>query len=230
MANAYYQLPNGRVACVDGETDFPPNHLALNEPNGLLAIGGDLSLGRLLNAYRAGIFPCFNAGEPILWWSPNPRMVLFPHELKLANSLKKTLKKEQFEVRFNTSFRAVISACSEVKRTEQNGTWISADMVDAYCALFDAGHAVCAECWQNKQLVGGCYGVKIGLAFYGESMFHRVSNASKVAFVHLVQHLKNDGVGMIDCQMNTPLLSSFGAREISREAFNSKLAELTQQP
>ena len=103
-------------------------------------------------------------------------------------------------------------------------------MVDAYCALFDAGHAVCAECWQNKQLVGGCYGVKIGLAFYGESMFHRVSDASKVAFVQLVQHLKNDGVGMIDCQMNTPLLSSFGAREISREAFNSKLAELTQQP
>ena len=230
MANAYYQLPNGRVACVDRETDFPPNHLALNEPNGLLAIGGDLSLGRLLNAYRAGIFPWFNAGEPILWWSPSPRMVLFPHELKLANSLKKTLKNELFEVRFNTSFRAVISACSEVKRTEQNGTWISADMVDAYCALFDAGHAVCAECWQNKQLVGGCYGVKIGLAFYGESMFHRVSDASKVAFVHLVQHLKNDGVGMIDCQMNTPLLSSFGAREISREAFNSKLAELTQQP
>jgi leucyl/phenylalanyl-tRNA--protein transferase len=230
MANAYYQLPNGRVACVDGETDFPPNHLALNEPNGLLARGGDLSLGRLLNAYRAGIFPWFNAGEPILWWSPSPRMVLFPHELKLANSLKKTLKNELFEVRFNTSFRAVISACSEVKRTEQNGTWISADMVDAYCALFDAGHAVCAECWQNKQLVGGCYGVKIGLAFYGESMFHRVSDASKVAFVHLVHHLKNDGVGMIDCQMNTPLLSSFGAREISREAFNSKLAELTQQP
>ena len=230
MANAYYQLPNGRVACVDGETDFPPNHLALNEPNGLLAIGGDLTLGRLLNAYRAGIFPWFNAGEPILWWSPSPRMVLFPDELKLANSLKKTLKKELFEVRFNTSFRAVIKACSEVKRTEQNGTWISADMVDAYCALFDAGHAVCAECWQNKQLVGGCYGVKIGLAFYGESMFHRVSDASKVAFVHLVQHLKNDGVGMIDCQITTPLLSSFGAREISREAFNSKLAELTQQP
>ena len=230
MANVYYQLPNGRVACVDGETDFPPNHLALNEPNGLLAIGGDLSLGRLLNAYRAGIFPWFNAGEPILWWSPNPRMVLFPDELKLANSLKKTLKKELFEVRFNTSFRAVISACSEIKRTKQNGTWISADMIDAYCALFDAGHAVCAECWQNKQLVGGCYGVKIGLAFYGESMFHRVSDASKVAFVHLVQHLKNDGVGMIDCQMNTPLLSSLGAREISREAFNSKLAALTQQP
>ena len=229
MANAYYQLPSGRVACVDGETDFPPNHLALNEPNGLLAIGGDLSLGRLLNAYRAGIFPWFNAGEPILWWSPSPRMVLFPDELKLANSLKKTLKKELFEVRFNTSFRAVISACSEVKRTEQNGTWISADMVDAYCALFDAGHAVCAECWQNKQLVGGCYGVKIDGVFYGESMFHRVSDASKVAFVHLVHHLKNDGVGMIDCQMNTPLLSSFGAREISREAFNSKLAELTQQ-
>ena len=230
MANAYYQLPNGRVAFVDGETDFPPNHLALNEPNGLLAIGGDLSLGRLLNAYRAGIFPWYNAGEPILWWSPSPRTVLFPDELKLATSLKKTLKKELFEVRFNTSFRAVISACSEVKRTEQNGTWISADMVDAYCALFDAGHAVCAECWQNKQLVGGCYGVKIGLAFYGESMFHRVSDASKVAFVHLVQHLKNDGVGMIDCQMNTPLLSSFGAREISREVFNSKLAKLTQQP
>jgi leucyl/phenylalanyl-tRNA--protein transferase len=230
MANAYYQLPNGRVACVDGETDFPPNHLALNEPNGLLAIGGDLSLGRLLNAYRAGIFPWFNAGEPILWWSPSPRMVLFPHELKLANSLKKTLKKERFEVRFNSSFRAVISACSEVKRTEQNGTWISAEMVDAYCALFDAGHAVCAECWQNKQLVGGCYGVKIDGVFYGESMFHRVSDASKVAFVHLVQHLKNHGVEMIDCQMNTPLLSSFGAREISRDEFNMKLAQMTAEP
>jgi leucyl/phenylalanyl-tRNA--protein transferase len=230
MANAYYQLPSGRVACVDGETDFPPNHLALNEPNGLLAIGGDLTLGRLLNAYRAGIFPWFNAGEPILWWSPSPRMVLFPDELKLANSLKKTLKKERFEVRFNTSFRAVISACSDVKRTEQNGTWISADMIDAYCALFDAGHAVCAECWQNEQLVGGCYGVKIDGVFYGESMFHHVSDASKVAFVHLVQHLKNHGVEMIDCQMNTPLLSSFGAREISRDEFNMKLAQMTAEP
>jgi leucyl/phenylalanyl-tRNA--protein transferase len=154
-------------------------------------------------------------------------MVLFPDELKLSQSLKKTLKKERFEVRFNTSFRAVIRACSEVKRTEQNGTWISANMVDAYCALFDAGHAVCAESWQNEQLVGGCYGVKIDGVFYGESMFHRVSDASKVAFVHLVHHLKNHGVEMIDCQMNTPLLSSFGAREISRDQFNMQLAQIT---
>ncbi len=230
MAQAYYQFPNGRVACVDGDSDFPPPTEALSEPNGLLAVGGDLSTTRLLKAYRAGIFPWFNADEPVLWWSPSPRMVLFPDELRISTSLKKTLNKQRFEIRFNSAFRDVISACSQVKRAEQHGTWISADIIDAYCALFDAGHAISAEAWLGNDLVGACYGVKIGRAFYGESMFHLVSDASKVAFVHLVQHLKNMGVAMIDCQMNTPLLSSLGGREIDRDEFNAKLAKLINCP
>lgn len=228
MTQAYYQFPNGRVACIDGQVDFPPPSQALSEPNGLLAVGGDLSKTRLLKAYQAGIFPWFNAGEPLLWWSPNPRMVLFPKELKISRSLNKTLRKEPFEIRFNTAFRAVIQACKQVQRAEQNGTWISADIVAAYCALFDAGYAICAEAWLNNKLVGGCYGVKIGRVFYGESMFHLVSDASKVAFVHLLQHLTENGVAMIDCQMHTPLLSSLGGREISRDEFSLKLALLTQ--
>ncbi|MBZ4200635.1 MAG: leucyl/phenylalanyl-tRNA--protein transferase [Methylotenera sp.] len=230
MAQAYYQFPNGRVACVDGDTDFPPLSEALTEPNGLLAAGGDLSTARLLKAYRAGIFPWFNADEPVLWWSPSPRMVVFPDELKISHSLKKTLRKQLFEIRFNTAFRAVISACSEVKRPEQNGTWINADIIDAYCALFDAGHAISAEAWLDNRLVGACYGVKIGRAFYGESMFHLVSDASKVAFVHLVQHLKSADVAMIDCQMNTSLLASLGGREIGRDEFCLRLTQLTNSP
>ncbi|MEQ1766134.1 MAG: leucyl/phenylalanyl-tRNA--protein transferase, partial [Methylotenera sp.] len=197
MSYAYYELPNGRVASIDDDCDFPPLAHALAEPNGLIAIGGDLSFDRLLRAYRQGIFPWFSEGEPLMWWSPNPRMVLLPSELKISDSLKKTLKNSAFEFRFNTAFREVITACSNTKRSGQPGTWISADIIEAYCALFDAGYAMSAECWLDNKLVGGCYGVKIGKMFYGESMFHHVSNASKVALVKLVEKLKAENVGLI---------------------------------
>lgn len=226
MSHAYYQLANGRVAAIDGDCDFPPLEYALTEPNGLIAIGGDLSFNRLLSAYQQGIFPWFSDGEPIMWWSPNPRMVLFPNELKISNSLKKTLKNCPFDIRFNTVFRQVITACSNTARKGQPGTWITEDIIDAYCTLHNAGYAISAECWLDNTLVGGCYGVKIGNMFYGESMFHHVTDASKVAFVRLVQKLKDEGVGLIDCQMKTAHLASFGAKEISRDDFIRQLSVL----
>lgn len=230
MSHGYYQLPTGKVAAIENDCPFPPLSQALTEPNGLIAIGGDLSTARLLNAYSQGIFPWFNAGEPLMWWSPNPRMVLFPNELKISNSLKKTLKKDSFEIRFNTAFRQVITACSDAKRSaqvsNQSNTWISKEMINAYCNLHHIGHAICMESWLNNQLVGGCYGVLINKMFYGESMFHTQTDASKVAFVHMVNHLKNQGIGMIDCQMKTPLLTSFGGREIDREEFMQNLTRL----
>lgn len=226
MSYAYYQLPNGRVASIESDCEFPPLSFALKEPNGLIAIGGDLSLARLLNAYKHGIFPWFSEGEPIMWWSPNPRMVLFPTELRISKSLQKTLKNKSFEVRFNTNFRSVISACSHTPRDGQPGTWITEDIINGYCAMHDAGYAVSAECWLDNQLVGGCYGVKIGNMFYGESMFHHVADASKVAFVALVEKLKSEGIGMIDCQMKTAHLASFGAREIERDDFIKQLSLL----
>lgn len=226
MSYTYYQLPNGRVASIDGSCQFPPVTEALTEPNGLIAIGGDLSLTRLLDAYQHGIFPWFSDGEPILWWSPDPRMVLFPCELKISSSLKKTIKNKGFEVRLNTAFREVITACSNVLRGNQHGTWITQDIIDAYCRLHDAGYAISSETWLNGKLVGGCYGIKIGSMFYGESMFHHVTDASKIAFVYLVDYLKTQGVKLIDCQMNTAHLASLGAREISREDFISRLSTL----
>lgn len=222
----HYQLPGGKVAAIEGSCPFPPLEQALNKPNGLIAIGGDLSAARILSAYRQGIFPWFSDGEPILWWSPDPRMVLFPDELKISRSLAKTLKKHPFEPRMNTAFQAVMQACSQTSRPGQDGTWISAQMIDAYCELHAQGYAISSESWLDGKLVGGCYGVKIGKMFYGESMFHHVTDASKVAFVHLVEHLKTQGVGMIDCQMKTPLLTSFGGREIPRTAFLQTLTEL----
>ena len=226
MSNSYYQLSTGRVAAIDAHCPFPPLECALTEPNGLIAIGGDLSATRLLSAYKQGIFPWFNEGEPIMWWSTNPRMVLFPAELKISNSLKKTLKKNLFEVRFNTAFKEVMTACSQSPRDGQGGTWISPEMIKAYTKLHKLGHAICMESWLHNKLVGGCYGVIINKMFYGESMFHHVTDASKIAFVHLVQHLQNQGVGMIDCQMKTPLLASFGGREIERELFVQNLIKL----
>jgi leucyl/phenylalanyl-tRNA---protein transferase len=209
----YYQLSTGRVAALDSNGEahcaFPPSDSALSEPNGLIAIGGDLSAARLLSAYKQGIFPWYNEGEPIMWWSPNPRMVLFPDELKISTSLKKTLKKNLFEVRFNTAFREVMTACSQTPRGEHN-----------------LGYAMSMESWLDNQLIGGCYGIKIGHMFYGESMFHTQTDASKIAFVHLVNYLKNQGVGMIDCQMKTALLASFGGREIERGEFAIRLKNL----
>ena len=230
MSHAYYQFETGRVAAIEGDCAFPPLNQALTEPNGLIAIGGDLSAARLLNAYKQGIFPWFNAGDPIMWYSPNPRMVLFPNALKISSSLKKTINSNAFDTRINTNFAAVISACSQTPRYNPNGalagTWITDEMIAAYCELHAQGYAICAESWQDGKLVGGCYGVKIGRLFYGESMFYTKTDASKVAFVHLVKYLINQQVGMIDCQMKTPLLASFGGREIAREDFINELQAL----
>ncbi len=230
MASAYYKLPSGYVLALDDETTFPALSDALTEPNGLIAIGGDLNAARLLSAYRQGIFPWFNVGEPVMWWSPDPRMVLYPDELKISKSLAKTLKHNHqvgtYKTRINTAFQAVITACSNTPRNDQPGTWITDEMLSAYCNLHTQGYAVSAETWLNDELVGGCYGVKIGRMFYGESMFHTQPNASKIAFVYLVEWLKEQQVGMIDCQMKTPLLSSFGGREINRDDFIQTLTKL----
>lgn len=224
----YYQLPTGRVAALDADTPFPPIEYALAEPNGLIAIGGDLSSQRILAAYQQGIFPWFNEGKPILWWSPNPRMVLLPEELKISKSLAKRLKKQDYEVKFNQHFRQVMEACANVSRDQQHGTWITPEMIDAYCELHAQGYACCAETWIDNKLVGGLYGMVINRMFYGESMFHYVTDASKIAFVHMVNYLKQQSVGMIDCQMNTAHLASLGAKEIDRDLFISTLRALTQ--
>ncbi len=226
MCAAYYQYATGRVAALERHDPFPDVHQALSEPNGLLAIGADLSPERLLQAYQLGIFPWFNANEPILWWSPSPRMVLFPNELKISHSLRKRLKKPDYEVRFNTAFAEVMQACASAQRPGQDGTWIHDDMLQAYYKLHQLGYAHSAETWIDGELCGGLYGLAIGKMFFGESMFHHVSDASKLAFVHLVQHLHASGVGMIDCQMKTAHLASLGAREISRQLFLKQLQEL----
>lgn len=205
--------------------DFPPLERALREPNGLLAAGGDLSPDRLLQAYRRGIFPWFSRAEPILWWSPDPRMVLLPGELRIPRSLRKTLRKGDFEVRADTAFEPVIDACG-APRPAQRGTWITPEMKLAYTRLHRLGVAHCVETWRAGELIGGLYGVAIGRMFYGESMFSRANDASKIALVHLVWQLREWQFGMIDCQMNTPLLASFGAREITRAEFTRRVSEL----
>lgn len=211
-----------------GESCFPPVDTALAHPNGLLAKGGDLSLPRLLDAYRHGIFPWFSTGQPILWWSPAPRMVLYPQELNISRSMRKRLKQQDYEVRYNTALREVMQACAETVRPDQDGTWITGPMIEAYAKLQELGHALSAETWIDGQLAGGLYGVRIGRMFFGESMFHRVSNASKIAFIHLVQELQRQGCGLIDCQMHTSHLASLGAREIPRREFCRQLAELIE--
>jgi leucyl/phenylalanyl-tRNA--protein transferase len=208
---------------------FPPLDTALEYPNGLLAAGADLSPRRLLDAYRRGIFPWFAEGEPILWWSPNPRMVLFPTELRVSRSLAKRLRRRDYEVRADTAFRSVMEGCA-APRAGQSGTWITRPMIDAYMALHEAGYAHSVETWIAGELVGGLYGVAIGRVFYGESMFTRVPDASKVAFVHLVRQLAEWGFGLIDCQMRTAHLASLGAREISRPNFTSRLRDLLNYP
>ncbi len=207
------------------DAPFPPIGRALRTPNGLLAAGGDLSAKRLLEAYRHGIFPWFNPGEPILWWSPDPRMVLIQGEFKISRSLAKVLRNAPYEVRTDTSFEAVMRACA-APRDGHQGTWIDEDMIAAYCALHRLGYAHSVEVWMEGNLVGGLYGVGIGRMFYGESMFSRVSNASKIALAHLSRQLERWQFGMIDCQMNTPHLASLGAREIPRSEFIARLQEL----
>jgi leucyl/phenylalanyl-tRNA---protein transferase len=207
------------------DTPFPPVEQALANPNGLLAAGGDLSAGRLLDAYRHGIFPWFSGGDPILWWSPDPRMVLFPSEIKISRSLRKTLHRGQYEIRVDTSFEQVMRACA-MPRNKQNGTWIQEEMIAAYLNLHKLGHAHSVETWMENELVGGLYGISIGRMFYGESMFSRRTDASKIALAHLAAHLNRWDFGMIDCQMNTAHLASMGAREIPRAQFIIRLKKL----
>ena len=189
------------------------------DDEGLLAYGGDLSVNRLLSAYTKGIIPWFNDDDPILWWSPNPRFVLYPDELKISKSLKRTIKKGIFEIRYNTSFVQVLIECANASRPDQDGTWITSDMIEAYSDLHRDGWAHSFEAWVDGELVGGGYGVVIGDIFCGESMFAKRSDASKVAFVDLVQRLKENGFSLIDSQIHTPYLESFGAKHISRDEY-----------
>jgi leucyl/phenylalanyl-tRNA--protein transferase len=217
------------LSWLDGDEPFPPPERALRNPNGLLCAGGDLSRERLLNAYRHGIFPWYSGDEPILWWSPDPRMVLFCEELKVARSLAKNIRNKGFEVRIDFAFSTVIRACAGPREGEP-GTWLSKDMQAAYLALHRAGHAHSFETWQAGELVGGLYGVAIGRMFYGESMFSRATDASKVALVALVEELRGRGFPLIDCQQRTPLLASLGAREIPRRQFLRRVAALVNYP
>ena len=232
-----------------GASFFPPVETALADPNGLLAMGGDLSPARLLDAYRHGIFPWFNPGEPILWWSPDPRMVLVPGEVRVTRSLAKRMRNAGFELRVDTAFAEVMRACAAPRSPGgrvsggvplaaaapsegegEGGTWISPAMIAAYTRLFEAGYAHSVETWRDGRLVGGLYGVAIGRMFYGESMFSREPDASRVALVRLARQLQQWEFGLIDCQMETPHLASMGARTLPRALFVERLAELVNLP
>ena len=196
---------------------FPPVTLA--DENGLLAVGGDLSPERLLLAYKSGIFPWFNPGEPIIWYSPDLRMVLYPSQLKVSKSMRKILDKGDFKVTFNQNFKQVIANCKNIKRKDALGTWITDEMEQAYIKLHNLGIAKSVEVWQNNELVGGLYGIDLGTVFCGESMFSKRSNASKIAFYYLVQKLESKHYKLIDCQVYNPFLASLGAVEIPRDVF-----------
>lgn len=210
------------------KTDFPDAELALREPDGLLAVGGDLSVERLIAAYQQGIFPWYSEGQPVLWWSPDPRMVLKPQDIKVSRSLAKTMRKQDFKITFDQDFRKVISACSKPrleKGLQESGTWILDEMIEAYVKLHEAGYAHSVECWQENKLVGGLYGVAIGKVFFGESMFSRVSDASKIAFVFLSRQLQQWDFKLIDCQVYTPHLESLGASMMPRKQFITLLKQ-----
>ena len=213
----------------DPDGPFPPLQYALREPDGLLAIGGDLAPGRLLRAYRQGIFPWYNAGQPILWWSPDPRAVLLPDQLHLSRSLRKSLRRAPYDIRIDQAFDQVIAACAG-PRPGADGTWITAEMQAAYRELHRLGHAHSVEAWQEGRLVGGLYGIAIGHAFFGESMFSHAADASKIAFAHLVRQLVAWRFELIDCQMQTAHLARFGARPMPREDFVHHLARACQAP
>jgi leucyl/phenylalanyl-tRNA---protein transferase len=217
------------IPYLDSEDPFPPIDNAMREPNGLLAAGGDLSPARLLDAYRRGIFPWFGDEDPLLWWSPDPRMVLFVDELRVSRSLRKTIRSGRFRVTADRAFSAVISGCAE-PREDQDGTWITTEMRAAYARLAAMGYAHSVEAWSGGDLVGGLYGVAIGRVYFGESMFARVSDASKVAFVALVRQLQQWGFRLIDCQMPTAHLASFGAREIPRREFLAEVDRGIREP
>ncbi|RJR18061.1 MAG: leucyl/phenylalanyl-tRNA--protein transferase [Nitrospiraceae bacterium] len=207
---------------------FPPPRLA--EDNGLLAVGGDLSESRLLLAYSMGIFPWYAEGDPILWWSPDPRLVLFPDELKISRSLRQTITKNTFRITLDTAFEEVIGACAAIHRKKAGGTWITDEMFEAYICLHKSGYAHSVEAWVDEKLAGGLYGISMGSAFFGESMFTIISNASKVAFISLVHQLIKWNFTLIDCQLTTPHLLSLGAREVPRINFLSMLRSALKNP
>jgi leucyl/phenylalanyl-tRNA---protein transferase len=214
------------LAWLNSDDPFPPLSAALVEPNGLLAAGGDLTPERLVAAYRRGIFPWYSAGQPILWWSPDPRLVLYVDEFRTSRSLAKRVRRQEFEVRIDTAFRDVIDSCAQTPRDGQRGTWITSKMADAYCELHRRGYAHSVESWQKGRLCGGLYGMALGRVFFGESMFAWETDASKVALVHLIALLRAQGVPLVDCQQETSHLRSFGARPIARAAFAGHLSEL----
>lgn len=200
---------------------FPPPTLA--DKDGLLAVGGDLSLERLLLAYRSGIFPWYTEGQPVLWWSPDPRLVLCPSEVRISRTLKKVIRKGRFRVSLDTAFERIIRECASVRLEKNEGTWLTGEMIDAYCGLHAAGLAHSIEVWLDDALAGGLYGVSLGRCFFGESMFTRITNGSKIALVALAKHLEAASFDMIDCQLTTEHLCRLGAREISRRSFLRQL-------
>jgi len=203
---------------------------ALAEPGGLLAVGGDLSVPRLVAAYERGIFPWFGPDEPILWWSPDPRFVLLPQDLHVGRSLRKTLRRGRYEVRFDHDFRSVLEGCARVPRPGQDGTWITDSMREAYTRLFEAGYAHSVEAYEDGRLVGGLYGVAMGRVFFGESMFARAPDASKVAFVVGLAWMRRHGLALVDCQLPTAHLARFGARPVPRTLFLADLGRFLAQP
>jgi len=215
-----FRLPDDHI--------FPPPRLA--EENGLLAVGGDLTEDRLLLAYSMGIFPWYADGDPILWWSPDPRLVLFPDELRISRSLNQTISKNIFNITLDTAFEEVIGHCASVHRKDGGGTWITDEMREAYIRLHQSGNAHSAEAWFDNKLVGGLYGISLGSAFFGESMFTKKNNASKVAFISLVHQLVKWDITLIDCQLTTPHLLSLGAREIPRITFLAMLKSALLKP
>ena len=218
------------IQYLTGDMPFPPLDRALTEPNGLLAAGGELSPERLLEAYTQGIFPWYSDGQPVLWWSPDPRMVVIPAQFTPKRSLAKVLRNKAYEIRCDSAFEAVMRACATTPRDGQDGTWITEEMIAAYVALHRRGYAHSFETWIDGELAGGLYGLAIGRMFYGESMFSHTSDASKIAFAHLCEFLAREECGMIDCQMNTDHLSSLGGSEIIRRDFAIRLAELVRAP
>ena len=214
------------IPWLEARTPFPPLDTALREPNGLLAAGADLSPGRVIDAYSRGIYPWYSDGQPLLWWSPDPRMVLFVDEFKLSRSLGRRVRRREFDVRVDTAFDTVIEACAESPRDGQRGTWITREMISAYRRLHELGYAHCVESWRADTLLGGLYGLALGKVFFGESMFTRETDASKVCLAALVASLQQRGFVMIDCQQETGHLASLGARPIPRREFARRLGEL----
>ncbi len=212
----------------DPPDSFPDPHLALTNPDGLLAVGGDLSIPRLLAAYRGGIFPWYQDDQPIMWWSPNPRAVLFPAELHISRSLRRMLRQNRFSVSIDCDFSGVVSGCADSR--SESGTWITSEMASAYEALHAHEHAHSVEVWEDEKLVGGLYGINIGRVFFGESMFSRADNASKTALVHLVAVCRQLGIQLIDCQVASAHLASLGSRQIPRTKFIDLLLRYTQFP